>query len=168
MLSFVFFKNPHQVDSFELGQHDISYQFVLPNTIFGRQAEQQMISAAIAQAANAYQQSLVGEVIDDDDDDDVAGTRMAAANNADHYVFEDDIVSLKNQVSSKIPLSSKTLLKTPRPFDGMRSTHRGPEKTDPIVRVLFVSGPSGVGKYVIVYPYPVSGHLSLAQLSIQF
>lgn len=109
-----------------------------------------MISAAIAQAANAYQQSLNGEVIgDDDDDDDVAGARMAVANNADHYVFEDDIVSLKNQVSSKIPLSSKTLLKTPRPFDGMRSTHRGSEKTDPIVRVLFVSGPSGVGKYVI-------------------
>ncbi|KAF9360775.1 hypothetical protein BGX34_007505 [Mortierella sp. NVP85] len=140
-----------RVDSFELGQHDISYQFVLPNTIFGRQAEQQMISAAIAQAANAYQQSLIGEVFDDDnDDDDVAGTRMAAANNADHYVFEDDIVPLKNQVSSKIPLSSKTLLKTPRPFDGMRSTHRSPEKTDPIVRVLFVSGPSGVGKTVLI------------------
>ncbi|KAF9983750.1 hypothetical protein BGZ65_001475 [Modicella reniformis] len=140
-----------RIDSFELGHHDISYQFVLPNSIFGRRAEQQMISAAIAQAANAYQQSLNGEMVEEDDDeDDVTGSRMAEANNADHYVFEDDIVSLKNQVSSRIPLSSKTLLKTPRPFDGMRSVHRGPEKTDPIVRVLFVSGPSGVGKTVLI------------------
>lgn len=140
-----------QVDSFELGQHDVSCQFVLPNTIFGRQAEQQMISAAIAQAAAAYQQTLIGEAMDDDDDEDgVSGSRTAAASNADHYHFEDDIVSLKSQVSSRISLSSKALLKTPRPFDGMRSVHRGPEKVDPIVRVLFVSGPSGVGKTVLI------------------
>ncbi|KAF8936832.1 hypothetical protein BGZ58_003637 [Dissophora ornata] len=141
-----------RIDSFELGRHDISYQFVLPNTIFGRLNEQQMISAAIAQAAGAYQQSLNGDVLDgdDDDEDDAAASRMAAAKDADHYVFEDDIVSLKSQASTKIPLSSKTLLRTPKPFDGLKSVHRGPEATDPIIRVVFVSGPSGVGKTVLI------------------
>ncbi|KAI7824108.1 hypothetical protein BC939DRAFT_410692 [Gamsiella multidivaricata] len=142
-----------RIDSFELGQHDVSYQFVLPNSIFGRHAEQQMISAAIAQAASACQQSLNGDMqdddVDDDDDDDMA-SKMVAANNADYYVFEDDIVSLRSQVSAKIPLSSKTLLRTPKPFNRLQSAHHGPEKTDPIVRVVFVSGPSGVGKTMLI------------------
>ncbi|KAF8965833.1 hypothetical protein BGZ52_011520, partial [Haplosporangium bisporale] len=43
------------IESFPLGTQDVSFQFVLPNAIFGRHMEQQMISAAIAQAAGAYQ-----------------------------------------------------------------------------------------------------------------
>ncbi|KAI1310789.1 hypothetical protein EDD11_003666 [Mortierella claussenii] len=163
------------IDSFELGKHDISYQFVLPTSIYGRHPEQQMISAAIAQAASAYQQSLTGEVSDDDESDDdgnhdglstndsassvglhsggkggTSTSRGAAVNNADFYVFEDDIVSLKSQVSAKIPLSSKTLLRTSKPFLGVQSIHKGHEATDPIVRVVFVSGPSGVGKTMLI------------------
>ncbi|KAF9347004.1 hypothetical protein BGX26_001472, partial [Mortierella sp. AD094] len=139
-----------QIDSFELGKHDMSYQFVLPNSIFGRNMEHQMISAAIAQAASAYQQSLNAQMLDGDDDGEAGTTMTPAKNNADHYIFEDDIVSLKSQVSSKIPLSSKTLLRTPKPFNGVQSVHRGPEATDPIVRVVFVSGASGVGKTFLI------------------
>ncbi|KAF9917442.1 hypothetical protein BX616_000978, partial [Lobosporangium transversale] len=161
-----------RIDSFELGKHDISYQLVLPNSIFGRHVEQQMISACIAQAASAYQQSLNGSNNDDDgseddDGDDVfhgggagnndndngeisaSASKKTAVKNADYYVFEDDIVSLKSQIA-KIPLSSKILLRTPKPFDGAQSIHRGHEATDPIVRVVFVSGPSGVGKTMLI------------------
>lgn len=106
-----------------------------------------MISAAIAQAAGAYQQSLncdEGSVCCDDDE--MTATNIMDLNNSDHYVFEDDIVPLQNQGCTKIPLSSKTLLRTPKPFDGGKSVHRGGESTDPVVRAIFVSGPSGVGK----------------------
>ncbi|CAO3566998.1 unnamed protein product [Mortierella alpina] len=138
-----------KIESFELGQHDVSYQFVLPNTIFGRHYEQQMISAAIVQAANAYQQALHSEVIDTDDADPLELSRTAAQN-SDHYVFADDIVALQNQASARISLSSKTLLRTPRPFDGGKAVHRGAEASDPVIRVIFVSGPSGVGKTVLI------------------
>ncbi|KAF9432390.1 hypothetical protein BGZ76_010878 [Entomortierella beljakovae] len=109
-----------------------------------------MISAAIAQAASAYQQSLNSQVSDDEGEDDETAAKTLAENNGDLYIFEDDIVSLKSQVSAKIPLSSKNLLRTPKPFDGVQSLHRGPAKTDPIVRVVFVSGPSGVGKTSLI------------------
>ncbi|KAF9280280.1 hypothetical protein BGZ68_007335 [Mortierella alpina] len=138
-----------KIESFELGQHDVSYQFVLPNTIFGRHFEQQMISAAIVQAANAYQQALHSEVIDTDDADPMESSRTTAQN-SDYYVFADDIVALQNQASTKISLSSKTLLRTPRPFDGGKAVHRGAEASDPVIRVIFVSGPSGVGKTVLI------------------
>ncbi|KAG0071329.1 hypothetical protein BGZ89_010956 [Linnemannia elongata] len=155
-----------KIDSFELGKHDISYQFVLPNGLFGRHSEQQLISAAIVQAASAYQQALNSELICSDDDDECYGdfdggtscgrpSTLASRNTNDSedlYVFEDDIVSLKCQLSSKIPLSSKTLLRKPRLFDrGVgKSVHRGTELSDPVVRVIFVSGPSGVGKTVLI------------------
>ncbi|KAG0012408.1 hypothetical protein BGZ80_011760 [Entomortierella chlamydospora] len=143
-------KKSGQIDSFELGKHDISYQFVLPNAIFGRNMEHKMISAAIAQAASAYQQSLNAQMLDGDDDVEDGATQTPTKNNADYYIFEDDIVSLQSQASSKIPLSSKTLLRTPKPFNGVQSVHRGPETTDPIVRVVFVSGASGVGKTFLI------------------
>ncbi|KAF9311034.1 hypothetical protein BG003_007834 [Podila horticola] len=139
------------IESFPLGAHDVSFHFVLPNAIFGRHVEQQMISAAIAQAASAYQQSLncdEGSVCCDDDD--MTATSTVDLNNSDHYVFEDDIVPLQNQGRTKISLSSKTLLRTPKPFDGGKSVHRGSESTDPVVRAIFVSGPSGVGKTVLI------------------
>ncbi|KAG0216028.1 hypothetical protein BGX33_000547 [Mortierella sp. NVP41] len=155
-----------RIDSFELGRHDISYQFVLPNALFGRHLEQQLISAAIVQAASAYQQALNSGLINSDDDEcynDVesgsncqGSSASAAAANAndseDLYVFEDDIVSLKCQLSSKIPLSSNTLLRKTKLFDrgGGKSVHRGTEPSDPVVRVIFVSGPSGVGKTVLI------------------
>ncbi|KAG0378264.1 hypothetical protein BGX24_004323 [Mortierella sp. AD032] len=156
-----------RIDSFELGNHDISYQFVLPNNLFGRHSEQQLISAAIVQAASAYQQALSSELINSDDDeyydecDDGANrgrpsttaTRTPNINDSeDLYIFEDDIVSLKCQLSSKIPLSSKTLLRKTRLFDrgGGKSVHRGSEPSDPVVRVIFVSGHSGVGKTVLI------------------
>ncbi|KAF9936474.1 hypothetical protein BGZ67_002335 [Mortierella alpina] len=138
-----------KIESFELGQHDVSYQFVLPNTIFGRHFEQQMISAAIVQAANAYQQALHSEIIDTDDAEPMESSRTTAQN-SDHYVFADDIVALQNQASAKISLSSRTLLRTPRPFDGGKAVHRGAEASDPVIRVIFVSGPSGVGKTVLI------------------
>ncbi|KAF9429761.1 hypothetical protein BGZ94_009593 [Podila epigama] len=137
------------VESFELGQHDISYQFVLPNNIFGRHIEQQMITAAIVQAAGAYKHSISSDM-DDRDETELVARKVAAVNDSDHYVFEDDIVSLQSQSTAKIPLSSKTLLRTPKPFDGGKSVHRGSEATDPVVRVIFVSGPTGVGKTVMV------------------
>lgn len=139
------------IESFPLGTQDVSFQFVLPNAIFGRHMEQQMISAAIAQAAGAYQQSLncdEGSVCCDDDE--MTATNIMDLNNSDHYVFEDDIVPLQTQGYTKIPLSSKTLLRTPKPFDGGKSVHRGGESTDPVVRAIFVSGPSGVGKTVLI------------------
>ncbi|KAG0344824.1 hypothetical protein BG004_004141 [Podila humilis] len=143
--------NTGTIETFPLGAHDISFQFVLPNAIFGRHVEQQMISAAIAQAASAYQQSL-GR--DDEsvccDEDEMTSTRMADMNNSDHYVFEDDIVPLQKQGITKIPLSSKTLLMTVKPFDGGKSFHRGAEMLDPVVQAIFVSGPSGVGKTVLI------------------
>ncbi|KAF9202676.1 hypothetical protein BGZ49_007181 [Haplosporangium sp. Z 27] len=140
-----------QIESFELGKHDISYQFVLPNSIFGRQTEHQMITAAIEQAATAYQNSLNSQMLDGEDDEArETPKKPPTAKDADHYVFEDNIVSLKSQVSSKIPLSSKTLLRTLKPFSGVQSVHRGPETTDPIVRVVFVSGSSGVGKTFLI------------------
>ncbi|KAF9120019.1 hypothetical protein BGW39_011732 [Mortierella sp. 14UC] len=156
-----------KIDSFKLGNHDISYQFVLPNSLFGRHSEQQLISAAIVQAASAYQQALNSELINSDDDEyydefdggtKYGGPSATAATTAiindseDLYIFEDDIVSLKCQLSSKIPLSSKTLLKKTRLFDrgGGKSVHRGSELSDPVVRVIFVSGPSGVGKTVLI------------------
>ncbi|KAG0318985.1 hypothetical protein BGZ99_005349 [Dissophora globulifera] len=143
-------KMTQKIETFELGRHDISFQFMLPNSVYGRHAEQQLISAAIAQAASAYRQCMNGDISEDfsdsDEDDDATASKKAAAKDADFYVFEDDIVSLKSQMSCKIPLTSKTLLRTPKPFDGIQSIQRGPEVTDPIVRVVFVSGPSGVGK----------------------
>ncbi|KAG9061971.1 hypothetical protein KI688_006688 [Linnemannia hyalina] len=154
-----------KIDSFELGNHDISYQFVLPNSLFGRHSEQQLISAAIVQAASAYQQTLNSNLICNDDDEsygDLDGgtsyggpstpAAVSANDSEDLYVFEDDIVSLKCQLSSRIPLSSKTLLRKPRLFDrgGGKSVHRGTELSDPVVRVIFVSGPSGVGKTVLI------------------
>ncbi|KAF8930598.1 hypothetical protein BGZ58_008153, partial [Dissophora ornata] len=139
------------IESFPLGEHDVSYQFVLPNTVFGRHVEQQMISAAIAQAANAYQNSLNSDISDTySEQGDLAAMRVAALNDSDHYVFEDDIVSLQNQAHAKIPVSSRTLLRTPKPFDGGKSVHRGSETADPVVRAIFVSGPSGVGKTVLI------------------
>ncbi|KAG0094198.1 hypothetical protein BGZ93_007505 [Podila epicladia] len=138
------------IASFELGAHDISYQFVLPNTIFGRHVEQQMISAAIVQAASAYQHSLNSDMDDAMDESEQVARGVSAVNDSDHYNFEDDIVSLQSQITAKIPLSSKTLLRTPKPFDGGKSVHRGSETTDPVVRVIFVSGPSGVGKTVLI------------------
>ncbi|KAF9328379.1 hypothetical protein BG006_008435, partial [Podila minutissima] len=138
------------IASFELGAHDISYQFVLPNTIFGRHVEQQMISAAIVQAASAYQHSLNSDTDDAMDKSEQVARGVSAVNDSDHYNFEDDIVSLQSQITTKIPLSSKTLLRTPKPFDGGKSVHRGSETTDPVVRVIFVSGPSGVGKTVLI------------------
>ncbi|KAG0204256.1 hypothetical protein BGX28_003751 [Mortierella sp. GBA30] len=140
-----------KIESFELGQHDVSYQFVLPNAIYGRHFEQQLISAAIAQAASAYQQSMHSRLSEPDveETDDMVSPWMAPQD-SDHYIFTDDIVSLPNQASAKIPLSSKTLLRTPRPFDGGKSVHRGTETSDPVIRVIFVSGPSGVGKTVLV------------------
>ncbi|KAG0343527.1 hypothetical protein BG004_005233 [Podila humilis] len=139
-----------KIESFELGAHDISYQFVLPNTVYGRHMEQQMLSAAIAQAASAYQHSLNNDMDDTLDETEQMARRVAEVNNTDHYRFEDDIVSLRSQITAKISLSSKTLLRTPKPFDGGKSVHRGSETTDPVVRVIFVSGPSGVGKTVLI------------------
>ncbi|KAF9427671.1 hypothetical protein BGZ94_004414, partial [Podila epigama] len=139
------------IEPFQLGKHDISFQFVLPNAVFGRQVEQQMISAAIAQAASAYQQSLnssdEGSVNYDEEEPGANGA--VDLNNSDHYVFEDDIVPLQNQGNTKIPLSSKTLLRTPKPFDGGKS-YRESASPHPVVRVIFVSGPSGVGKTVLI------------------
>ncbi|KAI8597108.1 hypothetical protein EDD21DRAFT_311281 [Dissophora ornata] len=100
------------IESFPLGEHDVSYQFVLPNTVFGRHVEQQMISAAIAQAANAYQNSLNSDI-------------------SDTYSEQGDLAAM-------------------RPFDGGKSVHRGSETADPVVRAIFVSGPSGVGKTVLI------------------
>lgn len=120
-----------------------------------------MISAAIVQAASAYQQAMNSERICSDDDEcyddfdggaSCGGLSTSAAvhvnDSEDLYIFEDDIVSLKCQLSSKIPLSSRTLLRKPKLFDrgGGKSVHRGTELSDPVVRVIFVSGPSGVGK----------------------
>ncbi|KAI1314599.1 hypothetical protein EDD11_001942 [Mortierella claussenii] len=140
------------IDTFPLGKYDVSYQFVLPNTVFGRVLEQQMISAAISQAASAYQHSLNSDMSDSfSEEGDAAAMRVAAINSdSDYYVFEDDIVSLPNQTYVSIPLSSKTLLMTPKPFDGGKAVHRGSETTDPVVRAIFVSGPSGVGKTVLI------------------
>lgn len=104
-----------------------------------------MISAAISQAASAYQNSLNSDMLDSCSEEGDT-TETTAVNDSDHYVFKDDIVPLQNMVYTKIPLSSKTLLMTPRPFDGGKSVHRGLETTDPVVRAIFVSGPSGVGK----------------------
>ncbi|KAF9110800.1 hypothetical protein BGX27_005869 [Mortierella sp. AM989] len=86
----------------------------------------------------------------DEDDNESASAKSPVSNNADHYIFEDDIVSLRSQVSAKIPLSSKTLLRTPTPLYGAQSIHRGTETADPIVRVVFVSGASGVGKTFLI------------------
>ncbi|KAF9107718.1 hypothetical protein BGX27_008637 [Mortierella sp. AM989] len=139
------------IGSFPLGKHDISYQFVIPSTVFGRNAEQQLISSAIAQAAIAYKNSFNNDVSKVyTEEGDVVTTKVAAMNDSDHYVFEDDIVPLQNQACTKIPLSSKTLLGTPKPFDGGKSVHRGSETTDPAVRAIFVSGPSGVGKTALI------------------
>ncbi|KAG0250751.1 hypothetical protein BG011_008125 [Mortierella polycephala] len=139
-----------RIDSFELGKHDMSYQFVLPNTVFGRRSEQQLISAAIAQAANAYQQSL-NNGPEDGNDDDIAALRVKVANDSDHYVFMDDIVPLQNKISAKIPLSSKMLLRTPKPIGDSKSVLRGTEINDPVIRVIFVRGPSGVGKTALIH-----------------
>lgn len=133
---------------FPLGKHDVSYRFVLPNAIFGRHVEQQMISAAITQAASAYQQTGGHDTNDSgsEDEAEMEATRISAINYSDHYHFKDDIVSLPNKANAKISLSSKTLLRTPKPFDGGKSAQRGTEIADPVVRAIFVSGPSGVGK----------------------
>lgn len=103
-----------------------------------------MISAAISQAAAAYQHN--NDASDTSSNDGDAPTPAMMAMDDDHYVFEDEIVSLQNQASAKISLSSKTLLRTPRPFDGGKAVHRGLETSDPVIRAIFVSGPSGVGK----------------------
>ncbi|KAI7823060.1 hypothetical protein BC939DRAFT_452661 [Gamsiella multidivaricata] len=139
------------IKSFPLGKYDISCQFVLPNTVFGRHVEQQMISAAISQAASACKHSLNNDSpYTCSSEDDNVDVRPTTFNDSDHYVFEDDIVSLQRQACSKIPLSSKTLLRTPKPFDGGKSVPRGSEATDSVVRAIFVSGPSGVGKTVLI------------------
>ncbi|KAF9897408.1 hypothetical protein BX616_005653, partial [Lobosporangium transversale] len=169
------------IETFPLGKYDVSHQFILPNAVFGRREEQQMISAAISQAASAYQHSLNSDLNLDLKLSDAAtassseeekgrgrrrvGSDLAASTIAsaavaaeaaktvaamndhlDHYVFEDEIVSLRNQGSVKIPLLSTTLLRSPKPFDGGKAVHRGSEATDPVVRAIFVSGPSGVCK----------------------
>ncbi|KAG0242856.1 hypothetical protein BGX31_011446 [Mortierella sp. GBA43] len=131
------------IKTFLLGKYDVSFQFVLPNAVFGRQAEQQMISAAISQAASAYQNSINSDTLDSISED--GDTEIDPIDDSDHYVFKDDIVSLQSNDYTKIPLSSKTLLMTPKPFDGGKSVHRGAETTDPVVRAIFVSGPIGVG-----------------------
>ena len=136
-----------------MGRHDISFQFVLPSVIFGRCAEQQLISATILQAANAYQQSLNSEV-----EENISELQVPTPYVLDRYVFEDEIVSLRNETHAKISLSSKTLLRGPKPFDGQLSGHRGIETNDPIVRVIFVGGPSGVGKYVHLYILRFKSH----------
>ncbi|KAG0053455.1 histidine kinase osmosensor [Gryganskiella cystojenkinii] len=111
--------------------------------------EQKMISATILQAANAYQQSLHSDV-PDYHERDISEMQAHCAYLLDHYVFEDEIVSLQNQAQAKIPLSSKTLLRGPKPFGGGKSIPRAAlETTDPVVRVIFVSGPTGVGKTVL-------------------
>ncbi|KAG0042328.1 hypothetical protein BGZ83_000597, partial [Gryganskiella cystojenkinii] len=140
------------IESFPLGKHDVSYQFVLPNTVFGRKVEQQMISAAITQAASAYQQSIDSDLTEagSDDEAEMEAIRIAAINNSDFYHFKDDIVSLPNKANAKISLSSKTLLRTPKPFDGVKSASRNVEIADPVVRAIFVSGPSGVGKTILI------------------
>ncbi|KAF9932793.1 histidine kinase osmosensor [Linnemannia zychae] len=160
-------KMTQKIDSFELGVHDFSYQFVLPNGIFGRHSEQQLISAAIVQAASAYQQALNSDLADSDEDDcyDEFETGTNCEGNSsgvpstpnpndgeDLYIFEDDIVSLKCQLSSKIPLSSKTLLRKQKLFDrgSGKSMNRGSDSSDPVVRVIFVSGPLGVGKTMLI------------------
>ncbi|KAG0071328.1 hypothetical protein BGZ89_010955 [Linnemannia elongata] len=136
------------IEQFPLGKHDVSYQFVLPNTVFGRHIEQQMISAAISQAAAAYQHN--NDASDSSSNEDDAPTPKMMTMDDDHYVFQDEIVSLQNQASAKISLSSKTLLRTPKSFDGGKAVHRGLETTDPVVRAIFVSGPSGVGKSMLI------------------
>ncbi|KAG0268106.1 hypothetical protein BGZ95_002620, partial [Linnemannia exigua] len=136
------------IEQFPLGKHDVSYQFVLPNTVFGRHIEQQMISAAISQAAAAYQHN--NDASDTSSNDGDAPTPTMMAMDDDHYFFEDEIVSLQSQASAKISLSSKTLLRTPKSFDGGKAVHRGLETTDPVVRAIFVSGPSGVGKSMLI------------------
>ncbi|KAH7028699.1 hypothetical protein BKA57DRAFT_401487 [Linnemannia elongata] len=88
---------------FPLGKHDVSYQFVLPNTVFGRHIEQQMISAAISQAAAAYQHN--NDASDSSSNEDDAPTPKMMTMDDDHYVFQDEIVSLQNQASAKISLS---------------------------------------------------------------
>ncbi|KAF9951441.1 hypothetical protein BGZ65_005951, partial [Modicella reniformis] len=121
------------IESFPLGKHDVSFQFVLPNTVFGRQVEQQMISTAISQAANAYQHSLNSDMGDSySEDGDASDMKAAAMNDFDNYIFVDDIIPLQNKACTKIPLSSKTLLMTPKLFDGGKAVHRGPEATDPV------------------------------------
>ncbi|KAF9538483.1 hypothetical protein EC957_006716 [Mortierella hygrophila] len=136
------------IEQFPLGKHDVSYEFVLPNTVFGRHIEQQMISAAISQAAAAYQHN--NDASDTSSNEDDAPTPKMMAMDDDHYDFEDEIVSLQNQAGAKISLSSKTLLRTPKSFDGGKAVHRGLETTDPVVRAIFVSGPSGVGKSMLI------------------
>ncbi|KAF9286905.1 hypothetical protein BGZ68_002447 [Mortierella alpina] len=145
-------KMTQKIESFPLGKHDISYQFIIPNAVFGRQIEQQLISAAISQAASAYQQTLNSGAAEGSPlEEDLAASTVTVMNDSDHYIFEDDdIVSLQSQATAKIPLSSKTLLRTPKPFDGGKSVHRGSEMADPVVRAIFVSGPSGVGKTVLI------------------
>ena len=103
-----------------------------------------MISAAISQAASAYQQNSDASDTSSNDGDAPTSTMMTMDD--DYYDFEEEIVSLQSQTSSKISLSSKTLLRTPKSFDGGKAVHRGLETTDPVVRAIFVSGPSGVGK----------------------
>ncbi|KAK5805523.1 hypothetical protein F5H01DRAFT_283339 [Linnemannia elongata] len=88
---------------FPLGKHDVSYQFVLPNTVFGRHIEQQMISAAISQAAAAYQHN--NDASDSSSNEDDAPTPKMMTMDDDHYVFQDEIVSLQNQANAKISLS---------------------------------------------------------------
>jgi hypothetical protein len=106
-----------------------------------------MISAAISQAASAYHNSVNSDTLDTGSEDgDTAPSGVDTINNSDHYEFQDDIVPLQNKTYTKISLSSKTLLRTPKPFDIGQSVHRGSEATDPVVRAIFVSGPSGVGK----------------------
>ncbi|KAF9902373.1 hypothetical protein EC991_005007, partial [Linnemannia zychae] len=136
------------IEQFPLGKHDVSYQFVLPNTVFGRHIEQQMISAAISQAAAAYQHN--NDASDTSSNEGDTPTPNMMAMDDDHYVFKDEIVSLQSQASTKISLSSKTLLRTPKSFDGGKAVHRGLETTDPVVRAIFVSGPSGVGKSMLI------------------
>ncbi|KAF9396475.1 hypothetical protein BGX21_009517 [Mortierella sp. AD011] len=143
-------KMTQKIESFPLGKYDVSYQFVLPSMVFGRNAEQQLISSVIAQAASAYQNSLNNDVSETCTEERDVAMKVAAVNDSDHYVFEDDIVSLQNQAHTKIPLSSKTLLGTPKPFDGGKSVYRGSEATDPVVRAIFVSGSSGVGKTILI------------------
>ncbi|KAF9200437.1 hypothetical protein BGZ49_009346, partial [Haplosporangium sp. Z 27] len=147
------------IESFPLGMHDISHQFVLPNSIFGRYEEQQLITSIIVQSANAYHNLLNREMSETFTEGDILAMKAAAAaaaaaavaaNNSDHYVFEDDIVSLQSQSRNKISLSSKTLLRTPKPFVGGKSVQRGLETAEPVIRAIFVSGPSGVGKTILI------------------
>ncbi|KAF9570438.1 hypothetical protein BGW38_008742, partial [Lunasporangiospora selenospora] len=139
------------IKQFSLGSQDVSYQFILPSVVFGRQEEKQLISSAITQAVNAYNQTLHNDVGAPGADDRVVTVApLDSTNDLDHYSFEDDALPLPNRPSTKIPLSSRYLLQTLKSFGDGTSTHRSSDTPEPVVRAIFVGGPSGVGKTTLV------------------